>query len=324
MLLEPWVWGRRAPGDSKLSISGVGPARGHMSDTAGPERNGIVTMATAEPAHLYSLNRDHLAAPYIVGLCQSKNQLRQRVTELVQRWSVPAEAVILFGSAARGERRPASDIDLFVVRPDSVDEDVWLEQVAELAERVSTWTGNDARVVEMTPEEARDGLHEGDGLLRSIRDEGQVLFATRGIGTGSAGPARGPADESPDRLRVGHPPRTDATQAEQFLLAAGTIAEVLDQQDDPRLRDPLRTRRHRGLGRRLLQTDRWSLQGAGPRRRHLPAGSGRQEGQPAAGCSDGHEGEGRVQRAAGIRHGPKRRLCGRPRLSWNSRAISDG
>jgi predicted nucleotidyltransferase len=137
---------------------------------------GIVTMAFAGPAHLYSLNRDHLAAPYIVGLCQLKNQLRQRVTELVQRWSVPAEAVILFGSAARGEMRPSSDIDLFVVRPDAVDEDVWLEQAAELAERVSAWTGNDARVVEMTPDEVREGLHEGDGLLRSVRDEGQVLF----------------------------------------------------------------------------------------------------------------------------------------------------
>lgn len=137
---------------------------------------GIVRMAVAGPAHLYSLNRDHLAAPHIVGLCELKDQLRQRVAELVRSWSVPAEAVILFGSAARGEMGPASDIDLFVVRPASVDEDVWLEQTAELAARVSAWTGNDARPVEMTPEEVRDGLDEGDGLLRDIRDEGQVLF----------------------------------------------------------------------------------------------------------------------------------------------------
>lgn len=137
---------------------------------------GIATRAVAGPAHLYSLNRDHLAAPYIVGLCGLKNQLRQRVAELVRDWSAPAEAVILFGSAARGEMRPASDIDLFIVCPASVDEDVWLEQTAELAEGVSAWTGNDARTVVMTPEEVRDGLEEGDALLRSIREEGQVLF----------------------------------------------------------------------------------------------------------------------------------------------------
>lgn len=137
---------------------------------------GIVTMVVAGPAHLYSLNREHLAASHIVGLCQLKRQLRHRVAELVQGWSVPAEAVILFGSAARSEMRPASDIDLFVVRPASVDEDAWVEQTTELAERVSAWTGNDARTVEMTPVEVRNGLEEGDGLLRSIRDEGQVLF----------------------------------------------------------------------------------------------------------------------------------------------------
>ncbi len=137
---------------------------------------GIVTIAVAGSAHLYRLNTDHLAAAYIIGLCQVKNQLRQRVTELVQRWAVPAETVILFGSAARGDMRPTSDIDLFVVRPGSVDDALWLEQVAQLAEKVTAWTGNDARVVEMTPGEFRDGLDEGDDLLTSIRDEGQALF----------------------------------------------------------------------------------------------------------------------------------------------------
>lgn len=137
---------------------------------------GVVTMAVAGPAHLYRLNREHLAAPHIIGICQLKDQLRRRVAELVAGWPVPAEAVILFGSAARGEMRPASDIDLLVVRPASVDEDAWIEQTTELAEEVSAWTGNDTRTVEMTPVEVLTGLAEGDGLLRSIRDEGQTLF----------------------------------------------------------------------------------------------------------------------------------------------------
>lgn len=152
---------------------------------------GIVRMAVAGPAHLYNLNREHLAAPCIVSLCQLKDQLRQRVGELVQGWSVPVEAVILFGSAARGEMRPASDIDLLVVRPASVDEEVWDEQSAELTERVSAWTGNDARTVEMTPAEVRDGLEAGDGLLRAIRDEGQVLFGDPRYLRRSRGKARG-------------------------------------------------------------------------------------------------------------------------------------
>ena len=42
--------------------------------------------------------------------------------------------------------------------------------------RVTAWTGNDTRTVGMTPTEVRDGLADGDGLLRAIREEGQVLF----------------------------------------------------------------------------------------------------------------------------------------------------
>lgn len=137
---------------------------------------GVVTKSVAGMAHQYRLNREHLAAPHVIALSRLRDQLHERVADLVVAWRVPAEAVILFGSAVRGRMRPDSDIDLFVVRPSSGDDDVWLDQVALLTERVSAWTGNDARVVEMTPDEAQDGLAEGDGVLLAIRDEGQVLF----------------------------------------------------------------------------------------------------------------------------------------------------
>lgn len=137
---------------------------------------GIVTRSVAGPAHQYRLNREHLAAPYVVALSQLRDELGRRVAELVAEWTNPADAVILFGSAARNEMRPNSDIDLFVVRPSSVDDDVWVDQSAHLSERISAWTGNDTRVLEMTPDEARRGLAQGDEVLCAIRDEGQVLF----------------------------------------------------------------------------------------------------------------------------------------------------
>lgn len=138
-------------------------------------QQGIVTLTAAGSAHLYSLNRDHLAAAYVIGLRRLQDQFRQRLSTLVSEWPVPAEVVIVFGSAARGTMEPDSDIDLFVVRPPSVDDDLWAEQTAVLTERVSAWTGNQARIVEMTAAEARDGLVHGDGLLLAIRDEGDVV-----------------------------------------------------------------------------------------------------------------------------------------------------
>lgn len=54
----------------------------------------------------------------------------------------------LFGSAARGDGSETSDIDIAVVRADSVDPDDadWSSQLVELSDAVTRWTGNDASV----------------------------------------------------------------------------------------------------------------------------------------------------------------------------------
>ncbi len=67
----------------------------------------------------------------------------------MQRWSPPPTYAAVFGSAARGEMRSDSDIDLFLVRPDSPGAD-WDEQVSDLAIGASRWTGNDVRPLVLT------------------------------------------------------------------------------------------------------------------------------------------------------------------------------
>ncbi len=61
----------------------------------------------------------------------------------------------LFGSAARGDGGPDSDIDLFVVRQTAIEsqEPVWREQLDLLAWQVERWTGNPARIVELEQRE---------------------------------------------------------------------------------------------------------------------------------------------------------------------------
>jgi predicted nucleotidyltransferase len=61
----------------------------------------------------------------------------------------------MFGSAARGDGDSSSDIDLFVVRPNSVEADdpTWRGQIERLPDDVRDWTGNHANIVEI-PESA--------------------------------------------------------------------------------------------------------------------------------------------------------------------------
>jgi predicted nucleotidyltransferase len=144
---------------------------------------GVVLRRSAGRANLYSLNRDHLAAPYVEGLAALRTELVGRLRKAIAEWEEPARWVLLFGSVARGEADPKSDLDLLVVRDQGVNEDatVWRDQVATLENDAAAWTGNEARVLEYGEEDLADGsvaavveeaLRDGvelDGSRRELR-----------------------------------------------------------------------------------------------------------------------------------------------------------
>lgn len=155
---------------------------------------GIVTRTRVGSADQYVLNRAHLASPYIESLANLRVELLQRVREEFAIWTLPAEYAALFGSSARGEMRVESDIDLFVVRPSSVDDenDMWQKQLSALVDNVTGWTGNDTRVLEMDANEVRKGLAAEEGVLMDIRNQGLVLIGpSRYLGRGDSGPQSG-------------------------------------------------------------------------------------------------------------------------------------
>jgi hypothetical protein len=97
--------------------------------------NGVVTAEPAGRARLYTLNRDHVAAAAIDQLARLRDVLLERIKAEAETWKIPAKAIWLFGSTARGQGDADSDLDLLIVRPDDVDdsEPEWLEQVETLS-----------------------------------------------------------------------------------------------------------------------------------------------------------------------------------------------
>jgi hypothetical protein len=140
---------------------------------------GTLLRRTAGAAHLYRLNRDHLAAPWIEGLAGLREQLIERLRTLLSRWEQPAKVALLFGSVARSEANADSDLDLLVIRASECnpDSDGWRSQMLDLAQSATAWTGNDARVLEYGEQELANAADEP--LLAEALHEGIELSGSR-------------------------------------------------------------------------------------------------------------------------------------------------
>ena len=122
----------------------------------------------------YELNRDHLSYRAIEALLGARDELQRRVREDVNAWDAPPLSVILFGSAARRQDSPGSDIDLLVIRPTTVslDDQRWAMNVANLSERVSRWCGSPCEVLEYSPDELAELTRIDDPLIASLLRDG--------------------------------------------------------------------------------------------------------------------------------------------------------
>jgi predicted nucleotidyltransferase len=128
------------------SQAGIWKALTRLSDA------GLVDREEAGSALLYSLNRDHLAAPSVEHLMGLRAALRSRLEEIVRSWTVAPIHASMFGSTVRGDSDIDSDIDLFLVRPNDIDvEDArWRDQIDSLSSAIRRWTGNRAGISEVS------------------------------------------------------------------------------------------------------------------------------------------------------------------------------
>ena len=137
---------------------------------------GIVSRRVAGRSRLYSLNREHLAAQAIQELANLREQLIGRLRQLLPTWKPKPVAAAMFGSVARGTASEASDLDLLIVRRDDVDPDLgaWRDAIDALTRDVTAWTGNEARILEVSERETLSAdaeqvvvtaLREGINLL---------------------------------------------------------------------------------------------------------------------------------------------------------------
>lgn len=133
---------------------------------------GIILLEDAGGLRTYRLNTEHLLAPAALEVSRVRARFLDRLRSAVEPMSVRFAA--LFGSAARGEMRPDSDLDLFFA-VDAASRVSVEESLFDLTAAVHRWTGNQVNPVVYDAESVRSG----DPLLASIDREGIPLTAER-------------------------------------------------------------------------------------------------------------------------------------------------
>lgn len=123
----------------------------------------------------YVLNREHIAADGVIALASLHGALADRIRTWLERRDEPVVAAGMYGSAARRDGGPDSDIDLVVVVEDGPAEDL----ADDLADAIERWTGNRGHVQSLTSAEHAQLLGEELPLVASWERDLQPVIGTR-------------------------------------------------------------------------------------------------------------------------------------------------
>lgn len=97
-----------------------------------------------------------------------------------------AEVAILFGSRARGDHRPTSDVDILLITPSKPPQKVMeqVEDLASMAQKIALPEASGVDIGCMTREEFLTGKTLTNNLARSIARQGVPAMARDGMGYG--------------------------------------------------------------------------------------------------------------------------------------------
>lgn len=135
-------------------------------------QQGIVLFDGIGGLRTYRLNHDHLLAPHVIAISRARNEFIDRLRHACA--PMPLRFAAMFGSAARGEMHPESDIDLLFIA-DSKHRDEVEDRVHDLAMAARLWTGNPVNPIFFSAEEVTGD----DELLHTIAEEGVPLTEDR-------------------------------------------------------------------------------------------------------------------------------------------------
>jgi predicted nucleotidyltransferase len=131
---------------------------------------GLTQTQTIGRAGVHTINEEHASVLPLRALLDPVAALREAVSAVTDG---DVQAVLLFGSLARGEATPDSDIDLAVIAPADWDNRV------ELEDSVRTHLGNNCDVLVLTEADFNRLAVSGEPVVSDILRDGVALIGTK-------------------------------------------------------------------------------------------------------------------------------------------------
>jgi Nucleotidyltransferase domain len=142
--------------------------------------HGVVIAERTNHGYLYRLNREHVLAPAVLAAAGARQEFLRRLTQACADMSPTVVSAALFGSVARRDSGPASDVDLLLVVPDDADtgDAAWGDQVRRLEAQVLAWSGNRLETIIVTRTHLAELVADGEPVIGSWRTEGLTLVGS--------------------------------------------------------------------------------------------------------------------------------------------------
>jgi predicted nucleotidyltransferase len=164
-----------------MTMRGLARAAGITNTTAQHWINhfadrGLIQQRVAGRAILCSLNRDHLFADAIIALAAPWERIKGALSSEIAAWEVPPVSAVVFGSCARADGTVHSDIDMLLIVPDEVDDDLWTEQLSDAGQRLTQRLGNAMSWIDVTLPEFRKMVKAREPVTKEIARDGIHIF----------------------------------------------------------------------------------------------------------------------------------------------------
>ena len=139
---------------------------------------GVVERREVPPSSQFRLLPDHVVSRALLDIARSSDTVLAEIGRLAGALPRPPDRVVVFGSLARGEAGRDSDIDVVVVRPDTIgeDDDLWAESIETWRRDIARLAGNPVEVPEVSAAEAAQKSTDRSELWADIRRDGRVVY----------------------------------------------------------------------------------------------------------------------------------------------------